>query len=82
MQYLLKRYKEDAEGGAYQTLGHAIVERAVEDYKNLGDMANIEHRYHCRVQLKKFFISDWCYLLCGIDKGTWQDFIKKYDIKK
>ena len=66
----------------YEDLGKAIVLQAVQDYKSLAMCDSVHMRVTRRGALKKFFFSDWCYSLCGIEPGVWVDFIKKEDAKK
>ena len=53
----------------YKNLAYAIVENAVEEYKSLlrhldSHEASVELRVR---ELERFFLSEWCKLLCGID---------------
>lgn len=60
----------------YESLGFSIVEQAVHDYKNLGRIENAYVRESTKRQLEKFFRSSWCYGLCSVPIGVWEDFIE------
>lgn len=67
------RKKSDTQD-CYINLAHAIVRQAVNDYKSADPLKGRTRRK----EIEKFLFSNWCFALCGLEKGVWEAFIKEY----
>jgi hypothetical protein len=65
----------------YEELGFAIAEQAAIDFITLHRVKKSDLKGKYESELKRFFASDWCFMLCGIEESDWERFIEKYDIK-
>lgn len=61
----------------YKTLGCAIVQQAVKEYKNLPYMESAYRREVWKKDIERFFYSDWCFFLCGVDRKVWDEFLER-----
>ena len=68
-------------------LAIAIVRFAVDDYKNMArnqirravnDDGDIHRKTSGLYALERFFYSEWCYTLCGVDGGAIMRELKRY----
>lgn len=67
---------------AFEHLAKSIVIQAIEDYRFV--LKHNKKRYTSRAQynqieLEKFFLSDWCYILSGYDGQYLMDLIQEQE---
>lgn len=70
---IVRKTKQGTIEDAFDHFAKSIVIQAIEDYRDILNNKRIKHvsstKYN-KTEIEKFFLSDWCYLLCGFN-GEW-----------